>query len=206
MPAHRVPTLLPLWLFTLVLVLGLLWPVQAGAAVLPDGSYLIQMSDSDMTVDAASKAMRAKVILWPYKPSARWHFQHLGNDIYKISSGDMVLDSFESIKKVGVAMIIFPWHGSGNQRWKVKRIGRHYSLINVTTGLAMELKGNNRVSTTPFHGNAPNGSPGQLFKLVDRQGQTPPAPTPSPAETPASAPAPQAQPNPSSDDGPYAGY
>ena len=59
---------------------------QAVAAepVLRSGIYIIQMSNSDMTAAATSEAGNSPMILWPYRPTATWAFQHVGNNVYTI--------------------------------------------------------------------------------------------------------------------------
>ena len=147
----------------------MLLPGAALAAVLPDGDYLIQMADSDMAVVSSGTAPRERVSIQPGpSPQGVWRFEHLGNDYYKIYAmvRVMVLDSFESRHTVGVPVIIFPWHGHKNQRWKLVRKGPFFALINQETGFALDLKGNRHKAGNVFQGFPPNDSRGQLFRLT----------------------------------------
>lgn len=155
----------------LSLLLSFCLPVSA--AVLPDGEYLITMSESTKTVVPAGTTMRSPLALQEYTPSATWQFVHLGNNIYRINFKSMVMDSSESKIFNGVQIIIFPWHGANNQRWRVIPKGPYYSLINVHTGLAVTIPGNKRVVGNTFQGFPPNGGYAQLFDLTPKGSKLP---------------------------------
>jgi hypothetical protein len=139
---------------------------SAQAAVIPNGIYIIQMAGSDMTVAATSSKKGARLILWPYRPTATWAFKHVGNDEYIIRTNATVLDSSGGKRYNGVPIIIWPQHGKANQRWKIRRHGNYYSLTNVQTGLALDLKGNRRVKNNVFQGYTPHYRDGQLFTIL----------------------------------------
>ena len=163
----------------LAFVLGccLFFPQLLNAAVIADGDYLIQMADSDLAVVSSGASVLERVSLGRDLPSGVWRFEHLGNNYYKITAPRlvMVLDSAESKKYNGVPIIIYPWHGGKNQRWKVIAKGEFYALVNQETGLALDLKGNMQRAGTVFQGYAANTSRGQLFRLTPRSKQNPPA-------------------------------
>ena len=153
---------------TLLALLCLLLPQLALGAVLPNGTYLIQMADSDHVVFHSVSETPPRVTLKNFSRSEVWSFEHLGNDYYKVTehSYHLVLDSFRSEKYNGVPAITFPWHGGKNQRWKVIRKGEFYSLICQETGLALDLKNNQQKVGGVFQGYTANGSRGQLFRLT----------------------------------------
>ena len=152
----------------LLALLCLLLPQLALGAVLPNGTYLIQMADSDHVVFHSVSETPPRVTLKKFSRSDVWNFEHLGNDYYKVTeqSYHLVLDSFRSEKYNGVPAITFPWHGGKNQRWKVIRKGEFYSLICQETGLALDLKNNQQTVGGVFQGYTANGSRGQLFRLT----------------------------------------
>lgn len=159
----------PLASYTALLaLLCLLLPQLATGAVIPDGTYLIQMADSEHVVFFSTAETPPRVTLKKFSPSDAWSFEHIGNDYYKITeqSYHLVLDSFRSEKYNGVPIITFPWHGGKNQRWQVIRKGEFYSLINQETGLALDLKNNQQRVGGVFQGYTANGSRGQLFRLT----------------------------------------
>lgn len=155
--------------------ISLLLPQLAFCAVIPDGTYLIQMADSDHVVFFSTAESPPRVALKKHSTSAAWRFEHLGNDYFKITEQKqhLVLDSYRSEKYNGVPIITFPWHGGKNQRWKVLAKGEYYSLINQETGLALDLKNNEQNVGGVFQGYKANGSRGQLFRLTPTSGAAP---------------------------------
>ena len=153
---------------TLLALLCLLLPQLALGAVIPDGTYLIQMADSDHVVFFSTAESPPRVTLKKFVRSDVWSFEHLGNDYYKVTEHrhQMVLDSCKGEKFNGVPAITYPWHGGNNQRWKVIRKGEFYSLICQETGLALDLKNNQQKVGGVFQGYTANGSRGQLFRLT----------------------------------------
>lgn len=162
---------------TLLLIACIIFPQATLAAVIADGDYLIQMADSDLTVASSGMTAREQITLGQNEQAGIWRFAHLGNDYYKVIAPKlvMVLDSSESKKYNGVPIIIFPWHGGKNQRWKVIADGEFYKLINQETSLALDLRGNVQRVGTVFQGYAKNASRGQLFRLTQMDRQSPPA-------------------------------
>lgn len=152
------------------LLLGLAFllcsPVQAAAAVLANGSYCIKMEGSQLQLAPNGYRQHARVVLAPASPHQVWKFTHLGNDVYRISYKNLELDSQESKIYNGVPIIIWPWHGAGNQRWIVRRAGSAYTLTSVHTKLAVDLKGNKRQTGTVFQGYQKNGADSQRFDIV----------------------------------------
>ena len=146
----------------------LLLPQLALCAVIPDGTYIVQMADSDHVVYFSTAESPPRVTLKEYSGSALWSFEHLGNDYYKITEQNhyLVLDSCRGERFNGVPIITYPWHGGNNQRWKVVRKGDFYSLINQQTELYLDLKNNNQAAGNVFQGHTANGSRGQLFRLT----------------------------------------
>ena len=161
----------------ILLTLCFIFPQAALAAIIADGDYLMQMADSDLTVISGGMTARERVTLGPIEQAGTWRFEHLGNDYYKVIAPKliMVLDSSESKKYNGVPIIIFPWHGGKNQRWKVLARGEFYALTNQETELALDLKGNAQRVGTFFQGYAESASRGQLFRLTPMDKQTQPA-------------------------------
>ena len=161
----------------ILLTACLIFPQHAPAAIIADGDYLVQMADSDLAAVSSGMTVRERVTLGQNEQAGIWRFEHLGNDFYKIIAPRlaMVLDSSESKKYNGVPIIIFPWHGGRNQRWKVIAKGEFYALTNQETGLALDLKGNVQRVGTVFQGHTENASRGQLFRLTPMGRQSPPA-------------------------------
>lgn len=162
---------------TILLTVYLIFSQAALAAVIAEGDYLVQMADSNLAVVSSGMIVRERVTLGQDEQAGIWRFEHLGNDYYKIIAPKlvMVLDSSESKKYNGVPIIIFPWHGGNNQRWKVIAKGKFYALTNQETGLALDLRGNVQRVGTVFQGYAENTSRGQLFRLTPMDKQSPPA-------------------------------
>lgn len=160
----------------ILLTVCLIFPQTALAAIIADGDYLVQMADSNLAVVSSGMTVRERVALGQNEQAGIWRFEHLGNDFYKIIAPKraMVLDSSESKKYNGVPIIIFPWHGGKNQRWKVIAKGEFYTLTNQETGLALDLKGNAQRAGTVFQGYVENTSRGQLFRLTPMDKQSPP--------------------------------
>ena len=69
---------------TLLAHINLLLPQLAFCAVIPDGTYLIQMADSDHVVFFSTAESPPRVALKKHSTSAAWRFEHLGNDYFKI--------------------------------------------------------------------------------------------------------------------------
>lgn len=162
---------------TILLPVCFIFPQIPLAAVLADGDYLVQMADSNLAVVSSGMTVMEQVTLGQNEQPGIWRFEHLGNGYYKVIAPKlaMVLDSAEGKKYNGVPIIIFPWHGGKNQRWKVIAKGEFYALINQETGLALDLKGNGQRVGTVFQGYAENTSRGQLFRLTPMDKQSPPA-------------------------------
>ena len=160
----------------ILLTVCLIFPQTALAAIIADGDYLVQMADSNLAVVSSGMTVRERVALGQNEQAGIWRFEHLGNDFYKIIAPKraMVLDSSESKKYNGVPIIIFPWHGGKNQRWKVIAKGEFYTLTNQETDLALDLKGNAQRAGTVFQGYVENTSRGQLFRLTPMDKQNPP--------------------------------
>lgn len=182
----------------LLALLCLLLPQLVLGAVLPNGTYLIQMADSDHVVFHSVSETPPRVTLKKFSRSDVWNFEHLGNDYYKVTeqSYHLVLDSFRSEKYNGVPAITFPWHGGKNQRWKVIRKGEFYSLICQETGLALDLKNNQQKVGGVFQGYTANDSRGQLFRLTlasepQPQGQQPKKPADDQVKSFSNGPTPQ---------------
>ena len=161
----------------ILLTLCLIIPQTALAAIIADGDYLVQMADSNLAVVSSGMTVRERVTLGQNEQAGIWRFEHLGNDFYKIIAPKlaMVLDSSESKKYNGVPIIIFPWHGGRNQRWKVIAKEEFYTLTNQETSLALDLKGNAQRAGTVFQGYSKTTSRGQLFRLTPVDRQNPPA-------------------------------
>jgi len=160
----------------ILLTVCLIFPQTALAAIIADGDYLVQMADSNLAVVSSGMTVMEQVTLGQNEQSGIWRFEHLGNGYYKVIAPKlaMVLDSSESKKYNGVPIIIFPWHGGRNQRWKVIAKGEFYTLTNQETGLALDLKGNAQRAGTVFQGYVENTSRGQLFRLTPMGKQSPP--------------------------------
>ena len=62
--------------------ISLLLPQLALCAVIPNGTYLIQMADSDNVVFFSTAESPPRVTLKKHSTSAAWRFEHLGNDYF----------------------------------------------------------------------------------------------------------------------------
>lgn len=143
-------------------------PSYGHSAVLKNGVYLIQMAHNSLTVAAESSRKKARLILWNYRPTATWAFTHLGNNEYEIRTNSMVMDSAGNTRYNGVPIIIYPKNGGKNQRWKIARAGKYYTITNVATGLALDVQGNHQRAGTRLQGYEKNGTNAQLFKITHR--------------------------------------
>ena len=135
---------------------------QAVAAepVLRSGIYIIQMSNSDMTAAATSEAGNSPMILWPYRPTATWAFQHIGNNVYTIRTNSTFLSGSGG---EGSSAIITRVNKSDEQKWKLKRVGGMYQIISQKTGLALTLSNGERVKGNKLRTEQANINDAQLF-------------------------------------------
>lgn len=133
----------------------------ASGPVLRNGIYIMQMSNSDMTAAAASGAVGSPMILWPYRPTATWEFRHVGKNVYTVRTNSTLLDggNARSGKPISISR---PYNGDG-QKWKLKRVGAYYQLINMQTGLAMKLGNGQRTKGSRLVADTPRNSQEQLF-------------------------------------------
>lgn len=156
--------------FLVVLSLLVVAAGTASAAILKNGVYFIRMSNSRLTVAATSSARGSQLVLWRDQSTPPWEFRHIGNDIYEIRIRSYVMDLSGNKRKNGTPVIIWSPHGGKNQQWKVQRAGRYYRLINVGTGLALDLDHNNRRPGARLQGYERNRTDAQLFDIVPASG------------------------------------
>lgn len=132
---------------------------SAQAESLRSGIYIMQMSDSDKTVAASSDAKGSRMMLWNYRPTATWEFRHVGNDMYTIRTNA----SFMGMKGGSGTIDISAANKQDSQKWRLKRVGKYYQIINVKTGKAMELTNGQRTHGSKLQANTPSDSRNQLF-------------------------------------------
>jgi hypothetical protein len=125
---------------------------QADMLIKP-GVYIIQMSNSSMTVACSSDAEHSPLILWPTRPTANWSFQTTGNGYYSLDSNQYVLDGGNGAKGTPITMKRQDkdWLRT---MWKIVKVGRYYKFINAKTGKAMTLTNGQRTRGSKI-GNAP---------------------------------------------------
>lgn len=133
--------------------------VIAAEPVLRNGIYIIQMSNSDMTAAATSEAGNSPMILWPYRPTATWVFQSVGNNAYTIRTNSTLLSGGGQ----GASAIIARAKKSDDQKWVLKRVGGMYQIINQKTGLALTLSNANRVKGSKLRTEQITADDAQLF-------------------------------------------
>jgi hypothetical protein len=137
--------------------------VAAHAALLYDGKYHI--THFDRYISAPSLRYGTQLAL-SYSTSATvWELRHLGNDEYSIRVKNAAMDSSGGKRYDGVPIIVHGYHGGKNQRWKIRRSGKFFSIINVKTGLALDVPGNNNRVGNRLQGYPANNSPAQQFGL-----------------------------------------
>lgn len=145
---------------TVSLVLPLFVQPVAAEPILQNGIYIIQMSNSDMTLAATREAGNSPMILWPYRPTATWSFQHVGNNVYTIRTNSTLLSGSGG---QGSSATIARANKSDEQKWKLKRVGAMYQIINQKTGLALTLNNGKRVKGNKLRTEQVNTDDAQLF-------------------------------------------
>jgi hypothetical protein len=125
---------------------------QADVLIKP-GVYIIQMSNSSMTVACSSDAEHSPLILWPTRPTANWNFETTGNGYYSLDSNQYVLDGGNGAKGTPITMKRQDkdWLKT---MWKIVKVGQYYKFINAKTGKAMTLTNGQRTRGSKI-GNAP---------------------------------------------------
>ena len=137
-----------------VSLMGLFASESADARELYDGRYLIRPIDSKLVVTAS------------WLPNKTYG---IGSDQFKILWRDtnLALDIAQGRAQNGTPVIIWPYHGGSNQRWRIYEMENGgYSFINVGTGLAFDLPGDNRTPRTLCHGYEENGTRAQIFQII----------------------------------------
>ena len=155
---------------TIAFISSVLSPLALAVAadpILSNGSYIIQMSNSDMTAAATSEAGNSPMILWPYRPSATWAFQHVGNNVYTIRTNSTLLSGSGG---EGSSATITRANKSDEQKWKLKRVGAMYQIINQKTGLALTLNNGKRVKGSKLRTEQVNTEDAQLFCIQKPSG------------------------------------
>lgn len=165
-------------LFTLtVSLITLLSSISADARELYDGRYLIRPIDSRLVVTASwlpnkTYGKNSKVMIFHNENNRNWRHWRIigiGGDQFKILWRDtnLALDIAEGRAQNGTPVIIWPYHGGSNQRWRIYEMENGgYSFINVGTGLALDLPGDNRTPRTRYHGYEENGTRAQIFQII----------------------------------------
>ncbi|MDD2967105.1 MAG: RICIN domain-containing protein [Desulfovibrionaceae bacterium] len=133
------------------------------AAVLPDGRYHIKFSDRYVS----APAMRNGTILaLSYSTKATvWELKHLGNDVYSIRAKSKCMDSSGGKRYDGVPIILYDYYGHQNQRWKIEKYKSYYILINVKTGLALDVPAGKAAVGAQLQGYPVNRSRAQCFNI-----------------------------------------
>lgn len=149
------------------LILSPLALAVAADPVLNNGIYIIQMYNSDMTAAATSEAANSSMILWPYRPTATWAFQHVGNNVYTIRTNSTLLSGSGG---EGSSATITRANKSDEQKWKLKRVGTMYQIINQKTGLALTLNNGKRVKGSKLRTEQVNTEDTQLFCIQKPSG------------------------------------
>jgi len=155
---------------TIAFISSVLSPLALAVAaepILSNGIYIIQMSNSDMTAAATSEAGNSPMILWPYRPSATWAFQHVGNNVYTIRTNSTLLSGSGG---EGSSATITRANKSDEQKWKLKRVGAMYQIINQKTGLALTLNNGKRVKGSKLRTEQVNTEDAQLFCIQKPSG------------------------------------
>lgn len=125
---------------------------QADMLIKP-GVYIIQMSNSSMTVACSSDAEHSPLILWHTRPTANWGFESTGNGYYSLDSNQYVLDGGKGTNGAPITMKRQDkdWLKT---MWKIVKVGRYYKFINAKTGKAMTLTNGQRTRGSTI-GSAP---------------------------------------------------
>ena len=159
-----------------VSLMGLFASESADARELYDGRYLIRPIDSKLVVTASwlpnkTYGKSSKVMIYHNEDNRNWRHWRIigiGSDQFKILWRDtnLALDIAQGRAQNGTPVIIWPYHGGSNQRWRIYEMENGgYSFINVGTGLAFDLPGDNRTPRTLCHGYEENGTRAQNFQI-----------------------------------------
>lgn len=160
-----------------VSLMGLFASESADARELYDGRYLIRPIDSKLVVTASwlpnkTYGKSSKVMIYHNEDNRNWRNWRIigiGSDQFKILWRDtnLALDIAQGRAQNGTPVIIWPYHGGSNQRWRIYEMENGgYSFINVGTGLAFDLPGDNRTPRTLCHGYEENGTRAQIFQII----------------------------------------
>ena len=160
-----------------VSLMGLFASESADARELYDGRYLIRPIDSKLVVTASwlpnkTYGKSRKVMIYHNEDNRNWRHWRIigiGSDQFKILWRDtnLALDIAQGRAQNGTPVIIWPYHGGSNQRWRIYEMENGgYRFINVGTGLAFDLPGDNRTPRTLCHGYEENGTRAQIFQII----------------------------------------
>ena len=160
-----------------VSLMGLFASESADARELYDGRYLIRPIDSKLVVTASwlpnkTYGKSSKVMIYHNEDNRNWRHWRIigiGSDQFKILWRDtnLALDIAQGRAQNGTPVIIWPYHGGSNQRWRIYEMENGgYSFIHVGTGLAFDLPGDNRTPRTLCHGYEENGTRAQIFQII----------------------------------------
>lgn len=158
---------------TLTLILSAaFFSMPADAKNFPTGYYKISLTDSNLVLDLSGNSTKNgnKLLGWTNNSGQNqvWKIVPLGNGTYKIlhNNTNKALDMNKGAKNNGAKVMIWDYHGGKNQRWRIIQNGKGYSIVNVESGLALDLKDNKRVKGKEFQGYRPSPLRVQRFNIT----------------------------------------
>ncbi|MEG1603505.1 MAG: RICIN domain-containing protein [Cloacibacillus sp.] len=176
---------------------------NARAEAVISGRYMIRQAQSSLVMTGAwlpnkTYGQGSPVIIFQNENNKNWRYwriEPLAGGEYRVMWRDtnLALDLARGERANGVEILLWPWHGRANQRWRIQNGPHGAVFINVQTGLALDLDGDRRTPRNRYQGYEPNNSRAQGFTLVRLGGSSSYRPAPDPYAAPSyAAPAPSA--------------
>lgn len=168
-------------------------PTPTPTAMISDGAYRVRAShsasDKCLNVYGASKSNGGNIVLWDCGNSTheQWDFEHLGNDVYKITSvnSGLALDVYGVSNADAANVNQWQYLGQDNQKWKAQKSGSGYIFRAIHSNKCLDVYGGFASNGTNVQQYSCSGRSNQTFllTLLSAAPTSTPTPTPTPEPT-----------------------
>ena len=137
-----------------------------------NGWYHIQGSEGRfLHVQNNNHNNGARPVLWNGSgaTNTRWHFEHIGNGFYRITTGlygNRSLEVRNSSLNNGEEVAIWDWVNIHTQMWRLVRQGDHFIFVNRNSGLALNVINNSNYDGAETNQWQIDNTDAQLFKII----------------------------------------